>query len=363
MICRDCDIAVHLYEPGDGGLDRVAILLANGFAARGLATELWLTRADGPVRHLVAPDVRVRLVPAKTSNRSLALALQVPALRRMVRSVNPLVLISAGNQSNLPVALACRGTATAAVAKITNPIDRPCASRRSAAMRRARFGMTARLSRLTLALSEADAHRYRCWYPRASIAAVRNPYVTDAMCAAPGQGTRDAVPTLVSLGRLVAQKDHVTLLDALARLRDRAWRLDIVGDGPLRNAVAARAAALGVADRITFAGFQPDPLPWLKRADMLIVSSRWEGLPAAPIEAMACGCSVVATDCAPGLTDLLTTAGLPHPTPVGDAAALAAAIAAELDSPRDSAALKAVAAPFTIDASVDDHLRLLRPFL
>ena len=335
-----CDIAVYLYEPGDGGLDRVAILLANGFAARGLSTELWLTRDRGPVRGLVGDDVTVRLIPAPRTGRGLAMALQLPALRRRVRAHRPRVVLSAGNQSNLAVALACRGTTTAAVAKITNPIDRPGIGGAALAVRRWRFGLTARLSRLSLALSDADAARYGAWYPGARIAAVRNPYVTDAMVAI-GRAHRapDAVPCLVSLGRLVPQKDHATLLAALARLRDRPWRLRLLGDGPLGGELTAQAHALGIADRVDFEGFCIDPLACLALADLLVVSSRWEGLPAAPIEAMACGCAVVATDCAPGLSALIGTAGLPAPAPVGNAAALASAIMAGLDRPHDPAPL------------------------
>lgn len=358
-----CDIAVYLYEPGDGGLDRVAILLANGFAARGVNTELWLTRNAGPMRGLVGDGVTVRVIPAPRTGRGLALALQLPALRKHVRASRPKLLLSAGNQSNLTVALACRGTTTAAVAKITNPIDRPGSTGLSLAVRRGRFGLTARLSRLTLALSAADTQRYGDWYRGAAIAAVHNPYVSDAMIAAGAARTVNATPVLLSLGRLVPQKDHATLLSALALLRERPWRMEIVGDGPLAGALKAQAEALGIADRVAFAGFATDPLPYLAGADVLVVSSRWEGLPAAPIEAMACGCAVVATDCAPGLTGLLGDAGLPAPTPIGDAAALAKGIATQLDRPRDPGRLADAARPYTLDASIDEHLRLFAPLL
>lgn len=356
-----CDIAVHLYEPGNGGLDRVAILLANGFAARGRSTELWLTRTAGPVADLIAPDVLVRRLPSYGPARGISLTLQIPALRRMIEDRQPRVLLSAGNQSNRAVAMGCRGTNTQAIAKITNPVDRPGAAKPIVAWRRARFGLNARLADLTLTLSEADARRYAPWFRTDKLAMVHNPYVTDAMLAigdARAPRAAGAVPELVSVGRLAPQKSHATLLAALARLMDRPWRLTLVGDGPLEGELRAQAAALGLADRVSFAGFT-DPLPHMARADLFILSSRWEGLPAVALEALACGLGLVVTDCAPGLREIAVAADMPDPVPVGDEFALAAAIAAALDTPPDVARGREIARRFTLDAAIDDHLRLM----
>lgn len=353
------DIAVYLYEPSDGGLDRVAIQLANGFAARGFATELWMTRAAGPARALIDPSVPIRIIAAPALRRGLAMIWVGFGLRAAVRRQRPRVLLSAGNQSNLAIALACAGTATAAVAKVTNPIGRPGRGWLAATASRLRFALTVGLARLTLTLSAADAAHHARQFPRARIAPVHNPYVADAMIAASRlRRPRGAVPELLALGRLTLQKDHATLLSALPQLRDRPWRLTVVGDGPLAAALKATVAATGLSDRIVFAGFTLDPLPYLIAADILILPSRWEGMPAVPIEAIACGCAVVATDCAPGLTDLFRTAGLRAPTPVGDADALAVAIAAELDRPSSPADFPAAAAPYASAASIDEHLAL-----
>lgn len=367
------DIAVFLYEPGDGGLDRVAILLANGFAARGLRTEIWLTRTDGPSRFLLADTVTVRIVPAlRTRNRGLALALQVFSLARMVKRHEPAVLLSAGNQSNLTIALAtrmARNGRTAAIQKITNPIARPGGRGRFQAIREWRFGLTARLGAKTLTLSEADARTYASAYPAAAskFVMVHNPYVTDAMLAI-GAARQNRLATngpvqLLSVARFSPQKDHANLINALSLIKELDWQITLAGDGYLRAECEAQVSALGLADRVHFAGFVDDPARLFAAADVFVLSSRWEGMPAVPIEALACGCLLVATDCAPGLRDVIVAAGLSAPVPVGDTRALADAIRVAMATTPDLRQARAIASNYALEASVTDHVRLFAPFL
>ncbi len=118
----------------------------------------------------------------------------------------------------------------------------------------------------------------------------RGPAVRDrvrAACAPPG--------TLVWLaaGRLAAQKDHATLLGALAaRPGERLW---IAGEGLLRAELERRAADLGVADRVALLGLRDDLPDLLAGCDALALSSAWEGLPNVVLEAMAAARPVVAT--------------------------------------------------------------------
>ncbi len=364
------DIAVFLYEPGDGGLDRVAILLANGFAARGLVTELWLTRAGGVNSHLIDPTVFVRMIPAPDIKRGLALAMQIPALRRTVRAIKPRILLSAGNQSNLTVALACLGSDTAAIGKITNPIVRPGQKGSSAVIRRMRFRATMGLGALTLTLGPADAHDIIRDWPvlEPKIRFAHLPIISDAMFAI-GAARKD-VPRissdtveLIAIGRLVAQKDHATLLTALSLVRSTNWRLSIVGDGPLRADLAAQASILGISDRVVFKGFISDPAASYGAADIMILSSRWEGLGAVVIEALVCGCKVVTTDCSPNLHSILAAAQQLPPVPLGDAPALAAAIDMAISQPANLKVMAKTASAYGNDAAVDDHIRLFAPFL
>lgn len=123
--------------------------------------------------------------------------------------------------------------------------------------------------------------------------------------AARGPG---AAREIVCVGRLSAEKGHAGLLDALAALMPAhpGLRLTLVGDGPEDAALRARAAALGLEDRVTFTG-RLDEAATLARiagADMLVLPSFMEGLPIVLMEAMALGVPVIASRVA-GIPELV----------------------------------------------------------
>ncbi|AJX33086.1 glycosyltransferase [Burkholderia oklahomensis] len=135
---------------------------------------------------------------------------------------------------------------------------------------------------------------------------------------------------IVSVARLdEGQKDHRTLLRAYAKVRARradAPRLVLVGDGPDRRVLEQLADELGLGDAVQFAGFCANPFPSVRAADMLILSSRYEGLPMVLGEAMALGTPVISTDCPTGPRDQLDGGRGGLLVPPGDADALADAI-------------------------------------
>jgi glycosyltransferase involved in cell wall biosynthesis len=100
----------------------------------------------------------------------------------------------------------------------------------------------------------------------------------------------------MAVGRLVVQKDFPNLLRAFAQLEDKKSILLIAGNGALRDELATYAAELGIADRVRFAGVRPDISGWYNAADAYVMSSIFEGLSIALLEAAASGLPFVATD-------------------------------------------------------------------
>lgn len=95
-------------------------------------------------------------------------------------------------------------------------------------------------------------------------------------------------------GRLEPVKDYPTLLRAMARVPQSA-RLTIAGAGVMERELRRLAADSGLACRVRFLGFKPDVRRWMQAADAFVLTSRWEGLPMALLEACCCGLPVVAT--------------------------------------------------------------------
>lgn len=157
--------------------------------------------------------------------------------------------------------------------------------------------------------------------------------------APPLRDTRPEEPCILTVARLVPVKNIETALGALARLRDRPWRYVIAGDGPLRADLEARAAALGIADRVRFLGVVEDITTVLKGADLFLLPSLWEGFGLAAVEAMNAGVPVIASDVA-GLRELVGPAGNPVIDPM-DEAGLSDAIVGLLDNPEQRAAIGA----------------------
>jgi glycosyltransferase involved in cell wall biosynthesis len=161
----------------------------------------------------------------------------------------------------------------------------------------------------------------------------------------------------LSAGRLVAKKQYGVLLEAFAQLRaQRSARLVILGDGPERGRIEQRARQLGVSDDVRLLGWCENPYPYLQRAAVFAMTSNREGFGNVLVEALRCGCPVVATDCPSGPGEILGGGRFGELVPVGDVPAVAAALARSLDTPADRARLRARGAEFTAERAADAYL-------
>lgn len=103
---------------------------------------------------------------------------------------------------------------------------------------------------------------------------------------------------LVHIGRFVQVKRHDRLLQIAQNLKNRgiAFRLDLIGEGPLKNPIKNMSIQMGLDDIVTLHGYQKNSFPWIGQADVLLLTSDYEGMPMVLIEALTVGTPVVATD-------------------------------------------------------------------
>lgn len=360
------EIAIVLGQFGTGGVERVACYLANGFAAAGLKPRVLCARDSGAARGLLTGHVHVEPLSAaaRPAPRGLSLVAALPALARALHRRRPAVLLSPGNHTHVVAALAhrmCGRSAPPLILKITNPLIKRDTGPIARLLRRTFYRWAfARADRILL-LSEGDRIGLRDVDPAALARAVvvANPYVVGPADGGAPAAPADGPPVILCVGRLDRQKNHARLFRALALIRDRDWRLVLLGAGPYEARLRRLAADLGIADRIDFRGYVPDPWPVYRTARLLAISSDWEGLPAVAIEAMSMGCPVVATDCSPGLSSVVRESGLGRIASGASDADLAEAIALELATTRARSVPPAVAA-YRADRAIAAHVDVVR---
>jgi glycosyltransferase involved in cell wall biosynthesis len=216
-------------------------------------------------------------------------------------------------------------------------------------------------------ISDATAESLTRWCPSVSekITVIPNGIPLDkfenAQPATLADVPRD-LTRLVFVGRFEAQKDHPTLLRALAAVP--AARLLLVGDGPLRHQLEQMAQSLGIKNRVSFLGWRSDVAAVLKASDIYVHSTHSEGFGIAACEAMAAGLPVVASD-VPGLAQLVAGVGLLFPD--ADDKALARHLITLMKSPAQRREMSRTgvqrARQFSVENTVDRCIQMYESVL
>ncbi len=363
---RATDITLYIPNLKGGGAERMMVNLSEGFTKRGVAVDLVLAEAKGPYLSHVPPGVNVIDLGSGGVMSSL------PKLVRYLRKAKPRTLLVTLNHAAVAAILAARlaGTDTRVFARVSNmmfqgTVNSPRVKLLRAAVRHL-FPRATGLIGVSKGVAD-DIGRFT-GAPPEKIHAIYNPVVTDELkrqARAPlahpwfdGGGP----PVLLAAGRFTGQKDYPNMIRAFAQVRaERPVKLMILGEGQQRAELEALIAELGVEEDVSLPGFVDNPFMYMSRASLFVLASKWEGLPGVLIQAMACGCPVVSTDCPSGPREILEGGRYGPLVEVGDVQGLAAAISRTLESSVPSAELKARAADFSLESICDEYLNLLLP--
>jgi len=168
-------------------------------------------------------------------------------------------------------------------------------------------------------------------------------------------------PVILAVGKLRPAKDFPTLLRAFARVRGMMKaRLIILGEGEERVKLLKQAQDLGISDDLYMPGFVKNPFSYMAKASVFVLSSAWEGLAMVLIEALACGCPVVSTDCPSGPAEILENGRFGTLVPVGDYVALSKAIFHCIKNSPDQNILMARGREFSIEHATEEYLALAK---
>lgn len=358
-------IALVLPDLRSGGAERVNVELANIFQKRGFEVEFVLRRAKGELLEqagkigrivdLNAPRVRNAIAPleeylqARRPEAVLAAMWPLTAVAARARALSghscSLVLCEHGILSKQ---YADWGTIHSAVLRASLRY----ATRRADYIVGVSEGVVQDLSLLTGCRSSGFQVIYNP-VPVGIEVTEAQAIRADSIWTAP-KGRR-----VLTVGRLKQVKNHRMLIDAFAMLLDKDTELMIVGDGDLRADLVRHAAFLGVGHRVIFAGFQSDPTPFYRSADLFVLSSNREAFGNVLVEAMNEGLPIVSTDCPTGPREVLADGKYGYLTSVDNAKELAEAIIKGLSSPVDPAAQRARAKKFRPEIAADAYLELL----
>jgi glycosyltransferase involved in cell wall biosynthesis len=322
-------IVCRMIDNVAGGVERSAVTILNGLAARGHEVFL-LTWDRAPARayYPLADAVTWYRLDMGDPSRSATAGLRLRRMARIrswvQRTIRPDVVVGFQHGPFLTVALSLLATGRPVIAAERNAPDRLDHLR--AGRRRNLLFQSFRLAtRITV---QMDSYVTR--YPRFLRARLR----VVPNIVAPAEARADCVGAstrrvLLSVGRLGYQKNPACLLRAFAGVAPKhpEWVLRFVGDGEDRESLRREAADLGLADRTEFPGPRPDIEREYADAQLFALASRWEGFPNAVAEALAHGLPVVGFAGCAGLNDLVAPErnGVLAPGN-GDAEALAAAL-------------------------------------
>ena len=403
-------IALVLCYLGEGGIERNRLRLAEALIRRGFAVDLLVGSTRDESLHEVPSGVGVKLLQRAKMGLSLRLlvaalepltirrlliprlnrlprirfrnkgalgnATLIPALADYLRQAKPAGIIAAEPSFGVPVIWARRLAGTDSKVMI---------SEHNAPLRHVQdFWLDPKFRRIAVAAYQhADAivavsrgiaaDLAGFGIPEHKLHVIYNPVVSDTLrqqADAPSPHSWLAHPTrpvVLGVGRMHAQKDFATLVRAFARVRRSVpARLILVGGtGGHPGGIACLQSLreltneLGVSDEVAFVGYQRNPYAFMRRASVFVLSSVHEGLPTVLIEAMACGCPVVSTDCPHGPREILDHGRYGRLVGVGDVEAMASAITATLEHPPPPEALLRRASKFSVEAAVAAYLDLL----
>lgn len=327
-------IGIVIYSLAGAGAERVSVNLAHEFTAAGYTVDFVLARGDGELMNEVPTVAGVHVAQDGGGGGWRA------AIREYVYQHSPDALLAMMEGAGVLSIQALKGTAVPVYVVSHIHFSRHCRhaprwKERWLMPLAARWYLPRAAGVIGVSQGVSEDIRRTAGLKAERVHTIYNPILADAFYEKAAEPVdhpwfvpeRDWL-TMVTVGRLTEQKDHYTLLRAIALVhQERPVRLLVLGQGERLEELRTLADDLGIGTIVEFAGFDANPYRYIAAADVFALSSRWEGFGNVLVEALACGARVVSTDCPSGPSEVLADGRYGELVPVGDSEALAKGIA------------------------------------
>lgn len=357
-------LAFFLPSLREGGAERVVLTLASGFADHGLEVDLVLAKAEGPFLEDVQGNVRLVDLDKQRVIRSL------PGLVAYLKRVRPKAILSAMEHANL-VAIWAKKLArvdTRIIASVHETVSKAAGGnllKRMILHQLLRYSYVYADRIVAVSKGVADDYIAMMQLSNAQVRVIYNPALRPEVLNKANEApthpwfTKKTTPVVLSVGRLTLAKDYPVLMRAMKAVwAETGARLVVFGEGEERRSLEAQIKREELDEIVSLPGFTRNPYAHIRRADVFVLSSRWEGFGMVLAETMALGTPVVSTDCPNGPAEILENGRWGWLVPVGDERALAEAIIETLKNPQRDFAVKR-STDFSSDKILHEYAEVL----
>lgn len=284
-------VAFYINTLAHGGAERVVSVLANSLHARGWDVAVITTKECSQEYNLTATIKRYVLEPSQSKlgfvRRNIS---RISKLRKLLKKINPDFAISFMAEPNFRLLLAAKAIDLKTVVSVRNdPI-------KEYSNRLLRFAANVLFKKANGVVFQTPEAR-NCFNKEVQEKSVIFFNPIDKEFFDSEYAPQDNL--VINCGRLVEQKNQKLLIDAFKKVVEKNPNatLEIYGDGPLKNTLEKQILDLGLSKNVFLKGLTNNILLVLERCSIFVLSSKYEGVPNALMEALAVGIPCVATDC------------------------------------------------------------------
>ena len=356
-------IATVLEDLEGGGAERNLTNLMNQLVDKGMEIDLVLVKMEGVFINELSPKINLVNLKAKSVYFSLL------PLVKYFKNNKPSIILSSLDLMNMITLLAVRiaGKNTKSIIRVANMVSiqirNPLKKTTEKIFMKYIYPWADHIIAVSKGVAQ-DLSQY-AGISQDKITVIYNPVITKDLYIKMEEKPdhiwiiNNHNNIILAVGRLTQQKNFPNLVRAFQIVREQIdAKLILLGEGELRGELESLAAKLGIKDHVSLPGFVPNPYTYMKRASVFVLSSDYEGLPTVLIEAMACGCPVVSTDCLSGPNEILDGGKYGKLVPVKNAELLAQAVLDTLDGEPKSVSPSWLN-QFTAEYSTNNFLKLL----